>query len=120
MRRLLFLALLVGFATITAKAQDPAKADPKHFKVEIDNAQVRVLRYTLAPGEKTAAHEHARPHVEVQLTDSKEKTTIVGGQGTVSQNKAGRVEWEGIVGKHSNENVGDTPVETIVIELRNL
>jgi len=47
MRRLLFLALLVCFTTITAKAQDdPAKADPKHFKVEIDNAQVRVLRDT--------------------------------------------------------------------------
>jgi hypothetical protein len=112
------LAALLSMTTITAKAQDAVKADPQHFKVEFENDQVRVLQYKLGPHEKTAVHEHLGPHVEVQLTDSKEKTDLVGGKETVSQNSAGHVEWEGALGKHTNENIGDTPVETIVVELK--
>ncbi len=43
---------LVGFSS-TAVAQDPVKVDPEHHKVELENAQVRVLRITLEPGAKT-------------------------------------------------------------------
>jgi quercetin dioxygenase-like cupin family protein len=118
MNRFVVLAALLCATAVTAKAQDAATADPKHFKVELQNDQVRVLRYTLAPHETTAIHEHTGPHLEIQLTNSKEETTVAGGRGTTSENKAGHVEWEGTLGKHANENIGDTPVETIVIELK--
>lgn len=119
MRSLALIALL-GLTAVPALvlAQDPVKVDPNHFKVEINNSRVRVIRYTLAPHETTAVHEHLRPHVEVQLTDSTEKTSVVGGKETTVQHKAGQVDWEGVVHKHTNENVGDTPIETIVIELK--
>ena len=38
-----------------AFAQDPVKIDPAHHKVELENADVRVLRITFGPGER-------RPH----------------------------------------------------------
>ena len=118
MRQLLFLAALMCLTSVAVKAQDAVKADPKHFKVELENPQVRVLRFTLEPHETSLGHEHFTPHVEVQLTDSKEKEIFADGKEKVSQNKAGHVEWEGMVGRHTNENVGDTPIETIIVELK--
>ena len=44
MRRVLFVATVVCLAVSTAKAQDPVKVDPNNWKVEFENAQVRVLR----------------------------------------------------------------------------
>lgn len=118
MRRLLFLAALMWLTPFAIRAQDAVNADPKHFKIELENPQVRVLRFTLAPHDTTLSHEHLMPHVEVQLTDSKEKEIFASGKENISQNKAGHVGWEGMVGKHTNENVGDTPIETIIIELK--
>ena len=118
MRPLVFLAALMCITPVAVRAQDAVNADPKHFKVELENPQVRVLRFTLGPHETTVGHEHLTPHVEVQLSDSKEKEIFADGKENISQNKAGHVEWEGIVGKHTNENVGGTPIETIIIELK--
>jgi hypothetical protein len=39
---------LVGFLS-SAIAQDPVKVDPTHHKVELESAQVQVLRVTLEP-----------------------------------------------------------------------
>nr|NIR51506.1 hypothetical protein [candidate division KSB1 bacterium]NIS26908.1 hypothetical protein [candidate division KSB1 bacterium]NIT73741.1 hypothetical protein [candidate division KSB1 bacterium]NIU27639.1 hypothetical protein [candidate division KSB1 bacterium]NIU94275.1 hypothetical protein [candidate division KSB1 bacterium] len=39
-------------------AQDATKVDPKHYKVEFENDQVRVLRISYGPGEKSVMHEH--------------------------------------------------------------
>jgi hypothetical protein len=36
--------------TTAAMAQDAMKVDPEHYKVEVDNDQVRVLRWHAAPG----------------------------------------------------------------------
>jgi len=118
MRYAFFLAALMCVAPVAVKAQDAASADPKHFKIELDNPHVRVLRFTLEPHGISIAHEHQTNHVEVQLTDSKEKEIFSDGKEHVSDNKAGHVEWEGAVGKHTNQNIGDTPIETIIIELK--
>src|SRR5207245_8899241 len=37
---------------------DPVKLDPKHYKVVINNDQVRVLRAKYGPHEKSVMHEH--------------------------------------------------------------
>jgi quercetin dioxygenase-like cupin family protein len=39
-------------------AQDPVQVDSKHYKVEFENEQVRVLRITYGPHEKSVMHEH--------------------------------------------------------------
>ena len=118
MRQSLFLAALMCLTPVAVKAQDAVNADPKHFKVVLENPQVRVLRFTLGPHETSATHEHLRPHVEVQLTDSKDKEIDSDGKETITQNKVGDVDWEGIVGRHRDENIGDTPIDTIIIQLK--
>src|ERR1035437_1038313 len=69
-------ALLVAPA---ASAQDPVKVDPKHYKVEFENAQVRVLRITYGPHEKSVMHSHPAS-VAVFLTDLTGKLTMPGGK----------------------------------------
>ena len=61
------------------KAQDPVKVDPKHYKVEAENKQVRVLRITYGPGEKSVMHGHPAS-VGVFLTENRAKFTFSGRQ----------------------------------------
>ena len=44
MRRLSVVCALVLVVPLIARAQDPLKVDPKHYRVIIDNEKVRVLR----------------------------------------------------------------------------
>ena len=47
--RATLVAVVIAFGSSAALAQDAAKVDPKHYKVLIDNAQVRVLRIHYGP-----------------------------------------------------------------------
>ena len=52
MRTLPLFVLSVFLFAATAFTQDSIKVDPKHYKVEIDNPQVRVLRIPLRTARK--------------------------------------------------------------------
>ncbi len=99
-----------------AFGQDPVKVDPAHHKVEFENAQVRVLRVTFGPGEKTPTHEHPAG-VAVFLTDGKNRVSPEGRPVDETPRKAG-----GVVlvqpGKHTVENLGTSKVEIMLVELK--
>ncbi len=116
MRRVLFLVAVFSLAAFTAKAQDPVKVDPKHNKVEFENAQVRVLRFTYGPHEKSPMHEHPA-NIVVFLTDAHVKFTYPDGKTEERHGKAGDVVWNTPV-KHESENASDKPLEGIQIELK--
>jgi hypothetical protein len=69
-------AFLMGAAT---NAQDATKVDPKHYKVLLENDQVRVLRIVYGPHEKSVMHSHP-PGVVVYLTDARGRFTMPGGK----------------------------------------
>ena len=50
-KRAFHATLLIFVITNFAHAQDAAKVDPKHYKVEFENDQVRVLRISYGPHE---------------------------------------------------------------------
>jgi quercetin dioxygenase-like cupin family protein len=101
---------------VPALAQDAVKVDPKHYKVEFENAQVRVLRVTYGPHEKSVMHGHPA-NVAVFLTDADGKFTLPDGKTVTNVMKAGTVQWDA-GGKHLPENVGDKPFELILVELK--
>jgi quercetin dioxygenase-like cupin family protein len=105
--------LLAGAA---AYAQDAVKVDPKHYKVEFENSQVRVLRVSYGPHEKSVMHHHPAT-VAVFLTDGKATFTMPDGKTVDAPIKAGAVQWDG-PNTHLPENVGDKPFEVIVVELK--
>jgi len=112
----LLMALAFVVATSVAQAQDPVKVDPKHYKVEFENDQVRVLHIKYAPGEKSVMHEHP-DGVAVFLTDQTVKFNYPDGKSEDMSSKAGESRWtKG--GAHQPENVGGTQVEVILVELK--
>ena len=96
---------------------DPLKVDPKHYKLEFENDQVRVFRVKIGPHESTPVHEHARNRVVVYLTDQNFRVTPVGGQPEIQQHKAGSASW-GVPVTHKEENLGDKLFEVVVVEAK--
>jgi len=97
-------------------AQDAAKVDPKHYKVEFENDQVRVLRITLGPKEKSEMHSHPEGMV-IFLSDSKGKFTFPDGKTENREFKKGFFSWVSAT-THQGENVGDKPFELLQIEMK--
>jgi len=116
MRRVLFLVVIFCLATFTAKAQDPAKVDPQHCKVEFENARVRVLRWHTGPHEKVPMHEHPA-YVDISLTDQHGRFTSPDGKTREVEAKAGQTSWNEPQ-KHSSEDLSDSAGESIQVELK--
>src|SRR6267378_6431054 len=89
-------------AAAPAMAQDPVKVDAKHYKVEFENDQVRVVRITYGPHEKSVMHQHPGS-VAVFLTDGQARFTLPDGKTQDAPIKAGATQWEA-AGKHLPEN----------------
>ena len=116
MRRALFLALFVLAVAVPALAQDPVKVDSKHYKVEFENSQVRVLRIKYGPHEKSVMHRHPNS-VAIFVTDINGKFTFPNGKTQDITSKAGETIWNP-AGRHLPENTSDQPFEVIVVELK--
>lgn len=105
----------LGVAPAVAQQDlDSVKADAAHHKVEFENGQVRVVRWVIPPGDKTAKHSHP-DNVNIFLTDANVKITTPDGKTTEAHGKAGGAVWRGPT-THVAENIGDKPVEGISVE----
>jgi len=109
-------AVLCFCFTVVASAQDPVKVDPAHYKVETENAQVRVLRVHYGPHEKSVMHSHPNA-VAVYLSDGKIRFTDANGKTQDNTGKAGQVLYTPAQ-THNPENTGDAPFDVIVVELK--
>ncbi len=111
---LVVLSLLL--LALPAMAQDPTEVDSKHYKVVFENDQVRVLRITYGPYEKSVMHKHPAS-VGVHVTDGYWKFTFPDGKTEDFTPKAGETEWsEGET--HLPENLSEEPVELILVEIK--
>lgn len=116
MLRFLFLLIVVCFAASAAMAQDPVKVDPQHYKVIFENDQVRVLRIHYGPHEKSVMHVHPNS-VVVYESDTHVKMTTPDGKSVDATGKAGDSQWTP-AGSHLPENIGDKPVNAVLVELK--
>jgi len=103
--------------TVSA-ALDPLKVDPRHYKLEFENSQVRVTRVRIGARESAPLHEHVLDRVVVYLTGQNTKVTTPDGKVETVQHKAGEVSWAGAA-KHQEENLNSQPFEGVVIEFKN-
>jgi uncharacterized RmlC-like cupin family protein len=100
-----------------SRALDPVKVDPKHYKVEFENDQVRVLRVKIGPHETAPMHEHALNRVVTYITGQDIRVTAADGKVDHAQHQPGEVSW-GLPAKHTEENLSDKPFEAVVVELK--
>jgi len=97
---------------------DPVKVDPKHYTVDFENDQVRVVRVRIGPNESTPMHEHVRKRVATFLTDQNFRAINADGATEAATNKAGAVIWgEGPL-RHREQNLSDEPFEALMVELK--
>lgn len=96
---------------------DPVKVDPKHYRVEMENPQVRVLRVKIGPHESTPMHEHRLDRVVTYLTDQDFRVTGADGKIETPRHRAGEMSTAGMA-KHREENLSGEPFEVVVVELK--
>src|SRR5712692_1511495 len=113
MRRVLLFAALLGLAALPAAAQDPVKVDPKHYKVEFENAQVRVLHFHYGPHEKSVMHSHPNL-VLLALTDGKIRFDLPGGKPEEREISGNRATWNGASGCYP-ESLSERAIEGILV-----
>jgi quercetin dioxygenase-like cupin family protein len=113
---MLIAGSIFALATNAAVAQDPTQVDAKHYKVTFENEQVRTLRITYGPHEKSVMHEHPNS-VAVFMTDGQIKFTTPDGKSEERSVKAGQSVWNP-AGKHLPENMGDKPFEVVLVEMK--
>jgi quercetin dioxygenase-like cupin family protein len=112
----LFAAVISMVAARTTTAQDPVTVDAKHYKVEFENEQVRVLRINYGPKEKSVMHRHPAG-VAIFVTGGHSKFTFPDGKTEERHTKAGEAMWAP-AGSHLPENPVDQPFEVILVELK--
>ena len=98
------------------RAQDPVEVDAKHYKVEFENNEVRVLHINYGPGEKSVMHDHPES-VAVFLTDQKAVFATPDGKSAEIDAKAGEVKHLA-AGSHLPKNIGDKPMEIVLVEFK--
>ena len=116
MRRFVFSVLFVLAICISAAAQDATKVDPKHYKVEGQNASVRVVRAKYGPHEKSVMHTHPAL-VAIFVTDGHVKFTYPNGKTEEREVKAGETMLMPAT-RHLPENLSDSDMEVILVEMK--
>ena len=97
-------------------AQDPLKVDSGHYKVVLENASVRVLRVSYAPGAKSVMHQHPDAIV-VALSPSKVRFTLADGK-TQDSDMASESAMYTPAGTHTPANIGTAPVDAVLVEFK--
>ena len=98
---------------------DPVTIDPQHFHVEFENEYARVIRVKVGPHEKLAMHKHPDTKaVIVYLTEQNFQMTEANGKSAAHHYKAKQVRFADATPAHQDENLSDSPMELIRVELK--
>jgi beta-alanine degradation protein BauB len=95
---------------------DPVNVDPQHFRTIFENEQLRVLHLSIGPRAETEDVQFSAGAL-ITLQDSRTISTWRDGKIRDDQRAAGSVSWEQS-GLHSIKNMGDKPVDSLLLELK--
>ena len=85
----------------------------------MENEYVRVIRINVGPHEKFSLHEHpGAKSVVAYLTDYNAKVTEAGGTSSPVSYKAKQVRFVDASAARQEENLSDSPMELIRVELK--
>jgi hypothetical protein len=111
--------VVVCFAVVSwvaAVAQDGVKVAPENYKVLLENARVRVVDFTLKPGQKSPMV--SRPNrVIYAITPAIGNITGPDGKTIAMNRKAGEAWWRDAESL-AVENTGKAEIHTVVVELK--
>lgn len=111
------LGLLIPRSKALARGQDRATAVPD-MKVLLENERVRVQFHDVKVGEKTPLHSHPS-YVAYVFSPYKARFVLADGSVKMAERKAGDVFYSGPV-THTVENLGNTPIHNLIVELKSV
>lgn len=124
MKRLSMCLISAAFVSACAAAEPPpaaapadaVTADPGHYSVILENAEVRVLRISYAAGDTSVMHTHP-DGVVVALETGTTRFDLPDGTSREAELAANNALYAPAE-THNSTNVGTTPVEVILVEFK--
>lgn len=119
MKPFLSFATLIFGAVVTAAAQDPVRIDSKHYQLLFEDGQIRVLRITYGPHEKSVMHQHPVGGCAIAVTAAQVRFYTPDGKFADTTFKAGDATCTAAgptTVKHSLENLGAVPFAVVLVE----
>ncbi|HUQ19645.1 MAG TPA: hypothetical protein VM099_08530, partial [Gemmatimonadaceae bacterium] len=95
---------------------DPVSVSPDKYKVLLENEYVRVVEYSIAPGESDKPHTH--PAKVSYVASGGSLRIVLHDTAFVSNDSTGEVSWRGNTPWHFAQNVGATPVRIVLFEVK--
>ena len=108
-----------AFAQQHADQIDPVAASPDMYRVLLENEHVRVVQYEIRPGESDGWHTHPAKTSYVSSGGTLRITTA-DGTSFVVEEESGAAAWLDAIGKHYGENIGDSIVRIILVEIKSI
>lgn len=117
--KLFSFVLLLPIMAIAQKQNeiDPVAVSPEKFSVVLENEHVRVIEYALNPGERDDWHTHP-PKLSYVLDSGNLRITTAEGESFIVEERSGSASWMGALGRHYAENIGDTLVRVLLVEVK--
>jgi hypothetical protein len=109
------LAFGVGFALAEAMAQTGREP-------QFENGEVKVWKSLVLPNNPLPLHRHEHPRVIIALVGGTMKILEESGKSEIHEWQTGRAYWLDANApgtRHQDINVGDKPIEVMVVELKN-
>lgn len=103
---------------------DALIAAPANHRLLLENARVRVLDTQIAPGERTPVHTHQWPAVHYVVSwgafvrRAADETVLLDSRTLAPASPPPSVLWGEPLAPHSLENVGDTLIHVISVEVK--
>jgi quercetin dioxygenase-like cupin family protein len=114
--KLFWAVVFVCLILQVARAQDPTKVEPKHYKLRFENEWVQVVDVHYGPREKSGMHDHPGG-VVVVITGGHLRFTDQNGKVTEVYAKPGESRWFPAF-KHKVENLGDSSYSAVYIGIK--
>jgi quercetin dioxygenase-like cupin family protein len=96
---------------------DFVKSSPGKTKILLENEYVRVIEYSLKPGEKDSTHTHP-PKTSYVISGGMLRVYPENEKPFDAEEVKGTAEWSEKRGKHFVENIGKTTVTILLTEIK--
>jgi quercetin dioxygenase-like cupin family protein len=117
MKRIYIALFILLVAGLVRGDRDPLVVNSNTIALKMENARVRVLEATLKPGDKEKTHSHPA-YVIYVIAGGKFRNHAVDGTVSDGEFKTGDVIYRDPI-THWAENVGDTTIRLVLVELKN-
>jgi hypothetical protein len=122
MKPSLLRVFLLSAAALTPLTLTPQQTPGTERITQFENADVAVWKTTVIPNAPLTMHTHQHPRVIIALSGGTMKVVNEDGTSELHQWETGKAYWlsaEEGKKRHADANVGQKPIEVMVVELKN-